>query len=211
LVHNNIPVNHIRQLLQVKKTEIQERLDQDKRKLRQVDEWLDKINKDGIIPIVSGIQIKVVPALKVISKREIGTYGGTLLKLDEELMSVLNRRENQAGIVITGPVIMLSYDDEYKEKDADIEIAIPISGDITTDDPSIMIKILPEVRVISAIHKGPYSGIGKVYSQIFTYADENDLKLVTPDREIYLNKRNEISEEELLTEIQFPFKDVVSE
>jgi effector-binding domain-containing protein len=206
LLLNGIPVKHIRQLLQVKKAEIQERLNQDSKKLGHVEEWLDTIDKDGLTPIVTGIQIKVVPEFKVISRREKGTYEETLLKLSEELKSVLNRRENQMSVTITGPVLMLCYDDEYKEKDADIEIAIPISGEISSGGSSYEVRVLPEVRVISAIHNGPYQNIGKVYTQIFKYADEHELKIITPVRETYFNIQGAVAENELLTEIGCPFK-----
>lgn len=211
LLQNGLPVNHIKQLLQVKKAEIQEHLSHDNRKLRQVDEWLDKINKDGTTPIDTGIQIKAIPAVKVMSKREIGTYEGTLLKLEEELKCVLNCQENLADITITGPLIMLCYDEEYKEKEADVEIALPISGKVTPGDQSIEIKVLPEVRVISAIHQGPYSNIGKVYVRIFEYADEHNLRLILPSRELHFNKQDDVPEEDLLTEIQCPFNEVDSQ
>ena len=40
------------------------------------------------------------------------------------------------------------YDQEYKEKDADIEVAIPITGRIEADS-GMEVKNLPPVRVIA--------------------------------------------------------------
>ena len=59
------------------------------------------------------------------------------------------------------------------------------------------------------VHQGAYNSyydIAYVYAAIYKYAEENALELISPDREVYLNNRNEVPEEEILTEIQFPFK-----
>lgn len=207
LLHNGMPVDHIRQLMQVKYSEIQERLNQDTRRLRQVEVWLDKIHREGIMPADPGIHQEEIPELRIISKREIGTYEETPDRLLEELRNQLHRPENREIVTVTGPVMMLSHDEEYKEKDADIEMAIPISGEISVNVPSIKVKTLPGCRVISAIHRGSYYNIDKIYAQIFEYAGEHGLKLVIPLRELYLNRPGEVPEDELLTVIHFPFEE----
>lgn len=198
-------VAHIRQLLQVKQTEIQDRLNQDKERLQQVKVWLDKICNEGTMPTVD-IHKKEVSALRVISKREIGTYAETPEKLKEELLQQLNKPENKESVSITGPMMMLAYDEEYKEKDADIEMAFPIIGEITVKEPSVIVKTLPKCWVVSGIHKGSYHNLDKTYMQIFKYFERQHLTFVTPVRELYFNRLEEVPEYDLLTEIQCPFK-----
>jgi effector-binding domain-containing protein len=205
LLHNNMPVDHIRQLLQVKQAEIQNSLQEDYQKLQQVKVWLDKIRNEGTMPSVD-IHRKEVSALKVISKREIGTYTETPGKLKEELLQQLNKPENKESVSITGPMMMLSHDEEYKEKDADIEIAFPITGEVSINEPSSIVKTLPKCWVISGIHQGSYHNIDKIYAQIFEYLERQNLTLVTPIRELYLSGLEEVPERELLIEIQCPFK-----
>jgi effector-binding domain-containing protein len=206
LLNNGMSADYIRQLLQVKRTEIQERVNQDSGRLKQVEVWLDRINKEGTILTDINIQRKTVPALRVISKREIGTYEETTAKLHGEIVWQINHPGNQETVKVTGPVMGLFYDDEYKEKDADIEVAIPISGEISINKVNIEVKTLPKCEVISAMHKGTLYDINKAYAQIMEYAEEHDLKLITPVRELYFTYLEELSEDELLTEIQFPFK-----
>jgi effector-binding domain-containing protein len=205
LLHNDMPADYIRQLLQVKKSEIQERINQDNRKLHQVDVWLNRINMEGVTSTDIFIQRKSAPALRVISKRGMGTYEETTAKLYGEVKSQIDRTENQETVKITGPVMGLFYDDEYKDKDADIEMAIPISGEISVDEENIEIKTLPKYEVLSAIHRGPYYSMEKVYAQIMEYAEEHGLELAVPSRELYFTYLEEIPEKEHLTEIQFPF------
>jgi len=209
LLDNDLPANHISQLLQVKQSEIRQQLDEDEERLHQVEAWLDKINKGDIMPTDTAIQEKEVPELQVISRRETGAYQTTIPKLADELMEQINRPENQGRVTITGPVMMLCHEEEYKEEDADIEVVVPVSGAVAVENPSFEIKTLPQCRVLSFVHRGAYNSyydIAYVYVQIYKYAEENNLELIPPDREVYLNNREEVPEDELLTEIQFPFK-----
>ena len=209
LLDNDLPTDHIKQLLQVKQSEIKQRFNEDEERLHQVEAWLDKINKGDKMPTDIAIQEKDVPELQVISRRETGTYETTIDKLADELMEQINRPENQGRVTITGPVMMLCHEEEYKEEDADIEVVVPVSGAVTVENPSFEIKTLPRCRVLSFIHRGAYNSyydIAYVYAQIYKYAEENNLELIPPDREVYLNNREEVPEDDLLTEIQFPFR-----
>ncbi|MBN2074143.1 MAG: MerR family transcriptional regulator [Dehalococcoidales bacterium] len=199
------PVGHIRQLLQVKKSEIQERLNLDTRRLRQVEIWLDRIDQEGVIPAGIYIQRKTVPEVRIISKREMGTYEETTLKLYKEIMDYIDSFGNEETAMITGPVTGLFYDDEYKETDADIEVAVPISGDIPVDETGFEVKTLPEIDVISVVYKGPSYDIHRTYAQIIEYAEVHKLKLDTPLREIYLTYPELDPDEGLPIEIQCPF------
>jgi len=211
LLRDDSSVDHIRQLLQVKKTEIQERLTLDTRRLRQVEGWLDQVDREGTVPPVSYLQRISVPELRVISKREFGTYQETTDKLYYELTQQLDHQSNEKGVRVTGPLMGLFYDDEYKEKDADIEIAFPVSGEVSEIEAGFEIKTLPPIEAVSTIFKGPSYNIHRVYAQIMEYAEEHKLELITPLRELYHTYPEETQEEGLLIEIQFPFSEPLLE
>jgi len=210
LLSDDLSTDYIRQLLTVKKSEIETRINQDTIRLRQVEIWLEKINNEGQIPEESYIQRKTVPSIKVISKREIGTYDETTSRLYSELMELLGLLENSQMVAVTGPFMGLYYDDEYKEEDADIEAALPISGEIIVSDEGFKVKILPEIDVISAVYKGPSYEIHGIYAQIMDYAEEHSLKLVMPLRELYFDYPEKDLDEGLLIEIQFPYEESVT-
>jgi len=171
-------------------------------RLRKIESILQSKSMDEIFDEVFSItvskpMVKRIPKLRVLSKREKGIYSKTISKLIEELMECINRNKN---VKIVAPIMSLCYDEEYRENDADIEVAIPISGKITVDE-TMEVKILPGCEVVSIIYKGAYENLGIAYSKIFSYADENNLKLISPDRLLYLNNPNE---KEPMTEIQCP-------
>ena len=98
------------------------------------------------------------------------------------------------------------HDHEYKEQDADIELAVPITGKVTLSNPSFEIKNLPKRRVDSLIHKGSYETIGSAYAQLYDYVIRSELELSGPMMDVYLNDPNTVEPDEILTEIQAPVK-----
>jgi effector-binding domain-containing protein len=152
--------------------------------------------------------IKEIPEIRVISKREKGTFAVTIGKLIGEVCACIRSPENQRNRVkITGPIMFICYDEEYKETDADIEIALPVSGRISVEDPKMEIKTLPAIRAVSAVYRGPYHGVEAGYNRVFSFAKENSLEPFGPSRELYFNDPAEVPEEELMTEVQIQVRE----
>jgi len=156
---------------------------------------------------VSEPKIKEIPAMRVISGRRTGTYEEVCGEVSVALMAVIFSPENQKnGVAITGPFLSLCYDSEYRETDADIEMAIPIQGPVAVSDPRYMVRTLPAAKVISVVYRGPYDhdGFSVAFEKAFRYAAERGLEPTGPDRQVYLNNPDETPAEELLTEVQIP-------
>jgi effector-binding domain-containing protein len=151
--------------------------------------------------------VKEVPKTRVISKRDKGPIGETIGRLIGDLMGVIYKPENQANLVkIVGPFMTVYHDHEYKELDADLEMAVPISGKVTVSDPGIEIKNLPSRRVASLVHKGSYETIGPAYAKLYEYVVRSGLELSGPMMDVYLNDPNTVEPDEILTEIQVSVK-----
>lgn len=151
--------------------------------------------------------IKETQPVRVISKREKGSYGRTIGKLIGELMQCLYSPENQRNFVkMVGPIMTIYHDQEFKDEDADIEVAVPITGKIFVVDPKIEIKNIPTLKVVSLIHKGSYETISQAYAKLDEYVRNHDLKYSGPMMDVYLNDPNKVDKEEILTEVQAQIK-----
>ncbi len=146
--------------------------------------------------------IKKIAKNRVLSLREKGTYKETIGKIINEILEVINENE----LKITGPIMFISYDDDYKEFDADIEIAIPVSGRISLNREDMEVKNLNSENVISLIYTGSYQDIGIAYNKVFEYINQNEYEITGRSRELYLNSPIQVKENELLTEIQIPVR-----
>jgi len=152
--------------------------------------------------------IKEIPELRVLSKREKGTFVVTIGKLINEICACVSSPENQRNRVkTTGPIMFLCHDEEYKETGADIEITLSVSGRVSVEDPKLEIKTLPAMKAISVIYRGPYHEVEVAYNRIFSFAEENNLETILPSRELYFNDPAEVPEEELMTEVQVQFRE----
>ena len=153
--------------------------------------------------------IKDVPAQRALTRREKGVYQEAIPRLFGELCACVCPAEGREPAArMAGPVIFICHDEEYRETDADIEVAIPIVGPVSLDGTAVEVRTLPGGRFLSVLHTGPYPGVGKAYERLFSYMNEHRLVPVGPSRELYLNDPAEVPEEELLTEVQFPVQDL---
>jgi len=153
--------------------------------------------------------IKEIPALRVLARRELGVYQETIPRLIGELCGCLFPADGrQPAAKMAGPIMYICHEDEYRETDADIEMAIPIVGPVNLDGSRIEVKNLSGGLFVSVLYTGPYPGVGKAYERLFAYMGEHGLAPAGPSRELYLNNPCEVPEDELLTEVQYPVQDL---
>lgn len=152
--------------------------------------------------------IKDIPAVRALSLRERGVYQEAIPRMIGELLGcVCSEEGRKPAAKVTGPIMFICHDEEYREADADIEVAVPITGPVSLEGTAAGVVTLPGGRFVSVLHTGPYPGVGKAYERLFSYMNENRLVPAGPSRELYLNDPAEVPEDELLTEVQFPVEE----
>jgi DNA-binding transcriptional MerR regulator len=87
------------------------------------------------------------------------------------------------GRVINGPPLLLHFDSEYREDDADFEACMPIRNGNPVD--GIAVRELPGGHCVSLLHRGPYDQLGRSYAKVLGYVREKGYSVVLPSREIY--------------------------
>jgi len=92
-----------------------------------------------------------------------------------------------------------------KERNADIEVAVPISEKVESSD-EIKFYELPGGEVARIVHKGPYIDWWSTYKKLFIWLEEKGKKVVGPTREVLLNELDDIPQEEFMTEIYAPIE-----
>ncbi|MBN2335168.1 MerR family transcriptional regulator [Candidatus Bathyarchaeota archaeon] len=177
-------------------------------RLRRVASLLDNNHITEMMKkTMSEPEVKDVPGARVISKWMKGSYVEAIGKLIGDLMAVLYSPENQASFVkMVGPIMTFYHDEDYKETDADVEVAVPVTGKVTIEDPGVEVRNLPPRRVASLVHKGSYESIGLAYAKLHEYMAANGLEAAGPMTDVYLNDPNTVEPDEVLTEIQAPIK-----
>lgn len=97
-------------------------------------------------------------------------------------------------------------DNEYKEKDIHIEYCEAVE-EIGKETENIKFKKLESIKAICIMHKGSYKNLNKAYAYAFKWMKENNYELADSPRESQIDGIwNKESEEDWLTEVQFPIK-----
>ena len=149
--------------------------------------------------------IKELAPMRVIALRGTGSYAETICRLLESLCKTVALPENiQAGLKVTGPVMTIYHDNEYKEKDADMECAIPVAGKVAVKEEGMEVRTLPGGTCLSLVYKGPHANLHEAWSRVFSFVEEKQYTITGPGREVYYNDPVLVPETELLTELQQP-------
>lgn len=87
------------------------------------------------------------------------------------------------GRYICGKGMLLHYDTEYREADADFEACLPVRGGPSAD--GISVRELPGGHCVTLVHRGPYDQLGPAYAKILAYIHAKNLEIAMPTREVY--------------------------
>lgn len=112
------------------------------------------------------------------------------------------------GRHICGKPMLLIYDSEFRDEDADFEACMPVREGDSRDE--ISVRELAGGRCVSLLHLGPYEECGRTYEKLFTYINEKGYEVTTPCREVYIKGPGMIfkgNPKKYLTEIQLLITD----
>ena len=199
LLDENLTGEQIRGIFQLKKFEAQERVNEDLARLARVEARLRQIEKEGKMPMYD-VTLKKIPAQQVAAVRKVVPNYGALGLLYGELFSAVG----QYGLRPMGPTLAIYHDPEFKEKDPDLEAAIPAAGSLPAGGP-VQIRELAAAEMACVIYRGAYEGIGEGYSAAMAWLEPNGYKIAGPVREVYLHSPGDTQDpSEYVTEIQVP-------
>lgn len=159
--------------LEEKKRSVEEKMKKEKELIKKINLYINPERKE-VSCMSYKVEIKDIEEVLVASVRFRGKYS--------DVSKYIGKLYGTVKGSSRGSPFNCYYDDEYK-KEADIELCVPISKMIKSNEAEI--KKLPEIRAICVTHKGAYENINMAYKAVFDYAKEHELKCTIPSREIY--------------------------
>jgi DNA-binding transcriptional MerR regulator/effector-binding domain-containing protein len=122
------------------------------------------------------IAVETVPERLICGRRFRGRYAETGPQFGA-LYKACGRRAQ-------GRPFSLYHDGEYKEEDADIEIAVEVREPV--EGGGFSSRVLPGGTGVVLVHRGPYETLGRSYEKLFGYGRDKALTFRLPVREQYL-------------------------
>jgi effector-binding domain-containing protein len=200
LINNSLNHTQMRDIFILKQAELRQRLSEEQKRLEQVENLLRQIEKEGKMPDYKVVVKKIEPQL-VASVRGILPAYGEIGQFYGEIFKHLTKK------IIFKPAaatMLICYDSEYKEKDVDVELCVPIKKSIPGSD-RVKVYEMPEIDAACIVHKGPYENLNEAYGALMGWIDKNTYQITGPSRELYLTSPYDTEDKaKYVTEIQFP-------
>ncbi len=200
ILDDDLSTEQVRGMLRLKEAEITREIAAEQARLTRIQARLQQIKQESTMPKYE-VVLKTVESFQVAAVRDvIGKYDeiGNLLG---ELFGTLARNQVRP----MGSPLAIYHDEGFKEKDVDVETAVPVTNAQMKENGRVSIYFLPTAKVASVLHQGPYNTLSPAYQAILQWINDNNYQITGPDREIYLRGPGpNINPAEYVTEIQFP-------
>lgn len=150
---------------------------------------------------ISDVTLKKVDPMTIASIREVVPGYEDMGAHFGEIFAYLGKNQ----VTPAGPPFGMYHDEGYKDKDIDIESAVPIAGSAPSSD-RVKVRELPEVEQMACITlEGSYEGLSEAYGRLIEWIQANGYQIIAPNREIYLKGPGPDCEPaQYVTELQFP-------
>lgn len=189
-------------ILERQQAAVKERIKELRKAAVSLEQFISEERKARVMAQNAGdVQEKVLEPLLVAGIRMKGRY--------DECGKAFGRLGRSLGRYISGKPMLLHYDCEYRESDADFEACLPIRQKKEVEGVSV--RELPGGRCVSIVHRGPYDTLGQSYAKVFAYVNQHKYKTAVPSREVYLkgpgmifkgNPKNYLTEIQVLIEAE---------
>jgi len=201
LLDEGLSAEQMRGMLILRRSEIRQRVEEEAERLARVEARLRQIEQEDDMSEYD-VVVKHVEAFKVASVRGVVPTPPEQGSLWGELEGYLATQHMPSK----EPCLSLYHDEEYKERDWDIEVCEPLEGELK-ETGRVKVWTLPDVPTMACVvHHGPFMAIGQAYDAVMKWVGENGYHITGPAREVYLRpaKNGSQTDPDTVTEIQFP-------
>jgi effector-binding domain-containing protein len=202
---DDLSVEQMRGMLKLRQTEARQHLREEAERLERIESQLRQIEQEDIVSKYD-VVIKNAEEIKVASVRDVVPTPPAQGRLWEELGGYLAMH----GIRANGACFTLYHDDEFKERDWDVEVCEQVTVDLS-ESKRIKVKTLPAIDSLACtIHDGPFTTIGEAYNALGKWITDNGYRITGPCREVYLQTAGDGNQNDpnTVTEIQFPVEKI---
>ena len=195
----------MRGMLRLKRAESEREVAQARGRLARVEARLRQIEREDAPPAYDVALKAVGPATVAAARRVEPTIASMVGRIAEVVGSV-----RDSGAAAVGPTFTLfyhAYEEGFRERDLDVEVAVPVGPGTVLDVPMpggrLRVRQLEgSPSTACLVYRGPYEFLVEPYAGIGSWIAANGYRAAGPAREIYLR-----GGEDPVTEIQYPVEE----
>ncbi len=191
----------MREILRMKRAELQRRVENEQARLERVEARLRSIEQEQTMSAYDVVIKRVDPQLVASVRSTVPTFPA-VGRLFDEVWAYLDAQSAQ----YPGPSFAIWHDVEYRETDIDAEAAVPIDRSIPAHGRVKVYELPGVVTMACVVHHGSFDTLSLAYNALLSWIQDNGYRIAGPAREYYLQASEPIAQDDpsYLTEIQFP-------
>lgn len=209
LMNENISVDEIQGMLTLRKSEIEQSLQDEVRRINTIEARLEQIAQHGSFS-EHDIVIKNIPAQRMLAHR--GVVANTQLGFGI-MGEIVNLLPSSTAKNVISTFAILFHSDMFEPEDIDIEIGYYLSGrydgEISLSNGwELTERMIPAVdRMATYVTQGSLDYSYSSYQTMGTWMEANGYHFAGPAREVILEMRSFEQPESWVREVQIPIED----
>jgi DNA-binding transcriptional MerR regulator len=177
---DDVPAEQIRGMLKLKQAELEQQMRHEQQRLERIAARLRQIEQEQ--PVSADVLVRCIKPQLMATLRQTVAGGDDLQFLFEEVEIYVAHHNGRAE----RPPLAIYHDREYRERDLDVEVAIPLKARIPSAG-HIQVRELPGCASMAClVHTGSYDTISTASSALLAWSEANGYQIAGPSREVYL-------------------------
>lgn len=208
LIHDNIPPSEIQGMLTLKKAQIEQTIQDELTKVRNIEERLYQIETEGVLTD-EDVVLKSIPEQRFLSVRQIVP---TIQAGFAQIYDIHRLLPMHAGKSVLGKFGVLFHSDDFVTENIDVEMGFLLERDFEGEFPlsngrKLSVRTLPAVPMMaSLVRVGIHNDSVGHYGALGTWIEKHGYRLDGPGWEIFVQPFEMGKEDEAIVEIQQPLK-----
>lgn len=168
-------------MLRLKQAEIEQQMQIEQMRLSRLQARIQQMNGKGSVPAYDVI-LRAVESQLVLAYREVVADDDRIQYMFEEAETYIA----QYGARADKPPLTIYHDQEYREKDIDAEVILPLKFAVAGSEQMRVIELPPIRTAACVVHTGDYATIYQAYNALLQWIEANGYRMAGPVREVYL-------------------------
>ncbi|HET9590385.1 MAG TPA: MerR family transcriptional regulator [Anaerolineales bacterium] len=168
-------------MLKLRQAEIEQQMQIEQSRLARLEARIHQMNSKEARQVYDVI-LRGLESQLVLSRREIAGDDDRIQYMFEEAEAYVAQFNARAD----KPPMTIYHDQEYREKDIDAEVILPLKFAIAGRD-EMRVVALPQLETVACVvHTGDYTTIYQAYNALLEWIEANGYHMAGPVREVYL-------------------------
>jgi effector-binding domain-containing protein len=182
MLDEDLSTDQLLGMLRLKRAEVKQQMQEERARLARLEARIRQMSGSASDSAYDIVLRDIEPEL-VAAYREVAVDDDRIQQMFDMVETYVAKFEQARA---DKPPFTIYYDDEYRDKDIDAEVSIPLKYPIP-ESQSIRVRQLPkQTNLASVIHVGGYSAIDQAYNALLGWIEANDYQMMGPIREIYI-------------------------